>query len=78
MMLVRHLDQKDGETDGAVRWKSMGPKLRHMFQKQGGHTSSDSDWIDCIWKGSNRTRFQDCTNSNDVLLYITLEEDDCA
>ena len=36
MRLVRLLDQKDGETDGAVHLKSMGPKLRHAFREQGG------------------------------------------
>ena len=37
--LVPHIDLKDRETDGAVHWKSMGRKLRHAFQKQGGSTS---------------------------------------
>ena len=54
MKLERHLDLKDQETDGAVHWKSMGPKLRHAFQKEGGYTFSDSQWLERIWKGSNR------------------------
>ena len=78
MKLVRYPDFKDRETDGAVHWKSMGP-MRHAFQKEGGYTFSDSQWLDYIWKGCNETRFQYCKNSNDVLLYIraisgTLEE----
>ena len=47
--LVRHLDLKDRETDGAVHWASVGPKLRQEFQKS-GHTFSDAQWLDYIWK----------------------------
>ena len=36
MKLARHLDQEEREADGAVHWKSMGPKLGHTFQEQGG------------------------------------------
>ena len=54
MMWARHLDQQDRELDGAVHWKS---RLRHAFQEQGERTFSDSDRTNCIWKGSNDTRF---------------------
>ena len=37
MGLVRHYDHDEREPDGAVHWKSMGPKLRQAFQKIGGH-----------------------------------------
>ena len=47
---VRHLDLKDRETDGAVYWKSKGPKLRQAFQKEGRRTFSDSDGLDSFWK----------------------------
>ena len=67
--LERHLDLADRESDGAVHRKSIGPKLRHAFSK-GGHIFSDSDGLDYIWKGSNKTQLQCCKNSNDVLLYI--------
>ena len=40
MKLVRHLHISDRETDGAIHWKSMGPKQRHAFQKEDGHTLS--------------------------------------
>ena len=36
MSLVRHYDQNERETDGAVHWNSMVPKLRKAFQKFGG------------------------------------------
>ena len=44
--------------------------LRKAFQKDGGHKFSDSDWLQKIYKGSNKTRFQYCKNSRDVLLHI--------
>ena len=69
MRLVRRNDQHERGTD-AVHWKSMGPKLRKTFQKAGGQNFSDSDWLQRIFKGSNKTRFQYCKNSRDVLLYI--------
>ena len=70
MRLVRRYDQHERETDGAVSWKSMGPKLWKAFQKAGGQQFSDSDWLQHFCKGSNKTRFQHCKNSRDVLLYI--------
>ena len=70
MRLVRRYDQDERETDGAVHWNSMCPKLRKAFEKAGGHKLSDSDWLQKIYKGSNKTRFWYCKNSRDVLLYI--------
>ena len=68
--LVRHYDQDERECDGAVHRKPIGPKLRHAFQKGGGCGFSDSDWRQHKHKGSNKTRFQCCKDSQDVLLYI--------
>ena len=36
MRLARHHDQDERETDGAVHWNSMVPKLRKASQKAGG------------------------------------------
>ena len=48
--------------EGAVHWKSTGPKLQKAFQQAGGQQFSDSDWLQSISKGSNETRFQShCT-----------------
>ena len=58
MRLLRHYDQNERETDGAVKCKSISPNLRQAFQKIGGHKFSDSG-----------TMFQHCKNSRDVLLY---------
>ena len=43
MRLARRYGQDERETDGAVHWNSMGPKLRRAFQKAGGQKFSDSD-----------------------------------
>ena len=45
MRLARHYDQDEKDTDGAVHWNSMGPKLRKAFQKAGGHKFSDTGWL---------------------------------
>ena len=74
MRLVRHYDQDVRETDGAVHWKSMCPKLRLAFHKWGGCDFSDSDWLQHIHKGSNKTRFQYCKNPKDVQLYSSAQE----
>ena len=63
MRLVRDYDQDERETDGAVHLNSMIPKLRKAFQKSGGRKFSDTDWIEHIYEGSNKVRFQYCTNS---------------
>ena len=75
--LVRHRDFADRETDGAVHRKSMGPKLRQAFQNEGGHTFSDTGWLDYISKGSRKTRSQYCRNSDDVLLYTRVIQGQC-
>ena len=69
MRLVRRYDQDERETDGAVHWNSMGPNLRKAFEKAGGHKLSDPDWLQKMYKGSNKTRFRYCKNSRDVLVY---------
>ena len=70
MRLVRRYDQDERETDGAVHWNSMSPKLRKAFQKAGGQKLSDSDWLQYAHEGSNKTRFQHRENFKNVLLYI--------
>ena len=47
-----------------IRWVQNCDK---RFRKIGGHRFSDSDWLQQIYKGSNKTKFQYC---RDVLLYI--------
>ena len=45
-------------------------KLKFAFLNQGGDTFIVGDWINRIWKGSSKTRFQYCQNSCSLLLYI--------
>ena len=70
MRLVRHYDQDEREIDGAVHLDSVGPKLRKALQKSGDRKFSDTDWLEHIYEGSNKMRFQYCMNSKNVLLYI--------
>ena len=67
--LVRH-ECRDIETDGAIHWKLMLPKLVITFRKGGSRDFTDRDWINYMWKGSSRTRFQYGQNSRGKLLYI--------
>ena len=53
MRLVRHMDLQERESDEAVHWKSMGPKRRCAFLKDGGDTLSYTDWVNHMLKGSN-------------------------
>ena len=70
MRLVRHCDQDERETDGAVHWNSPVPKLQGAFEKSGERRFSDTDWLQHIYQGSNKMRFQYCRNSISSLLYI--------
>ena len=63
-------DQDEREMDGAVHWNSMDPKLRNAFQKYGGREFLDTDWLQHLFHGSSKMRFQYCVNSQNSLLYI--------
>ena len=56
--LVRHENSRERETGGAIHWKFTSPKLRFKFRSDGGNKFTDRDWINFIWKGSCKTRFQ--------------------
>ena len=64
MHLIRHCDVADRETDGGVHWSSMCPKLRRAKARK---PSPIPMALDYIHTGSNKTRFQYCKNSNDVI-----------
>ena len=68
--LVRHEHSRETETDGAINWKLTSPQLTIRFQRDGGRNFTDRDWINFIWIGSNKTRFQYCRNSCKRLLYL--------
>ena len=58
------------KTDGAVHWNSMVPNLQKAFQKSGGRKFSETVWLQHIYEGSNKMRFQYCMNFKNSLLYI--------
>ena len=53
--LVRHKDQEERETDGAVHWNTMSPKLLKAFEDKGARKFSDKEWLQHIYEGSNKT-----------------------
>ena len=60
MRLVRHYDQDERDSDGAVHWNSIVPKLLAAFGNRGARKCSDTDWLHNIYKGSSKTRFEYC------------------
>ena len=68
--LVRHENSRERETDVASHWKFTSPKLRFKFRSDGGSNFTERDWINFIWKGSNKTIFQYCQNSCNKWLCI--------
>ena len=54
--LVRHENGRDRETDGAIHWKFIFPKLIITFRRDGSHELTDRAWINYIWKGSSKTQ----------------------
>ena len=62
MRLMRHCDQEDRETDGAVHWNTKKPKLQRAFGDKGARKLSDKDWLQHIFEGSNKTRFENGEN----------------
>ena len=69
MRLVRRDDQHEKGNRRRCSLEINGSKTVKSVQKAGGQNFSDSDWLQRIFKGSNKTRFQYCKNSRDVLLY---------
>ena len=61
--MVRHFDQDERQTDGAVHGDSLKSLLVKGFRKNGAENLSDSEWIDHIQQGSNKVRFEHCETS---------------
>ena len=68
--LVRHYDQEERETDGAVHWNATNPKLLRAFGDKRARKFSDKDWLQQIDEGSDKTSVECCENSKDSLMYI--------
>ena len=62
-VLVRHQDIDNRDIDGAIHWSSLYPRLRRDFEREGGRTFSDSQWLGYIHRGSNKPRFQCCVQT---------------
>ena len=58
--LVRRYDQEERDTDGAVHWNTISPKLMREFGNQGARDFSEVNWLQHISAGSNWTRFEHC------------------
>ena len=71
MRFVRRYDPDERDSDGAVhlefyRVHNCGKHLRSAD----GEEFSGMDWLEHIYEGSNKMRFQYCMNSKNVLFYI--------
>ena len=56
--------------NGAIHCEVILPKIVITFLRDGSREFTDRDWIDYIWKGSSKTRFQILQKSRENLLYI--------
>ena len=70
MILVRNNDQDERDTDGAVHWNTISPKLMREFGSRGARGFSEKDWLRHINEGNNKTRFEYCENFKKSLMYI--------
>ena len=68
--LLRHFDQDERQTDGAVHWDTTKPVLVKGLKEKGAEEFSESEWIDHKFKGSNKVRFECCETSQKSLAYI--------
>ena len=48
----------------------VSPKLTIRFHRDGGSIFTDRNWVNFIWKGRNKTRFQHRRNPCSKLLYF--------
>ena len=67
---MRHYDQEERETDGAVHWDTMNSKWLRAFEYQGARNFLEKEWPHDVYEGSNKTRFDYCVNSKNSLMYI--------
>ena len=64
--LIRHFDQEERQTDGAVHWDTIKPVLEKGFRSHGVESFSETQWIEHIYKGSNKVRFEYCDFSENI------------
>ena len=68
--MVRHHDQDERETDGAMHWNVILPVLRARFRSQLEKEFTDEDWLHCFHLGSIKPRFEINNDENGELTYI--------
>ena len=67
---VRHYDQEELQSDTAVHWDTIRPKLLRGFADRGARDFSEKDWLRHSHEGSNKTRFAYCEDSKNSLTYF--------
>ena len=70
MKLLRHCDQEERDSDGAMHWDSIHSRLLKELGTRMGLNCSQRDWLQAVHEGSNKTRFEYCKNSRDSVMYV--------
>ena len=65
--MVRHHDQDERETDGAMHWDVILPVLKGRFRNQLEKEFTEEDWLHCLYLGNIKTRFEICKDENGEL-----------
>ena len=68
--MVRHRDQNEREEDGGAHWDTILPTLKRKFQNQLEDEGKSMNWVEHLYRGSHKTRFEICENADDELGYI--------
>ena len=68
--IVRHHDQDERETDGAMHWNVILPVMKGRFRNQTEKEFTNEDRLHCLYLGSIKTRFEICKDENGKLRYI--------
>ena len=67
---VRHRDQDEQKEDGAMHWDAILPTLKRNSRVNWKRMSKNIDWIECLHRGSCKTRFEFCKDADGELVYI--------
>ena len=68
--MVRHRDQDEREEDGAMHWDNILPFLTGRFRDKIYQEYTDKDWLQSLYLGSIKTRFESCKDETGQLRYI--------
>ena len=73
--MVRHLDEDERETDGAMHWNVKLLVLKGRFRSQLEKECTDENWLHCLYLGRIKARFEICKDENEELRYIRAIQD---